>query len=263
MGWYVGIDIGSFTTKAVLADDGKMIEHVVFPSDSVSASSGKHVVEPMLLKWGLSWEDLSAVVATGKGSKGEDFNISRKSDIVCAARGISAVAPNVRTLIDIGAQSTQIIWVGKGGTVSHFAANEKCATGSGRFLQVISNVIRMPIEELGALSLTSREPIAFTTACAVFGESEAITRISEGTPKRDIVAGVHRSIAKKVASLIATHGLEEECVVTGGGALDVGLMKQIRDQLGVQLHPLETPQVIGALGAAIIGMQTTASGERV
>lgn len=262
MGWYVGMDIGAFTTKAVLADDGKMVDSAVVPSESALAGSGKLVFEQILHKWGLCRKDLSAVVATGTGSKGNNFTSFITSDIVCAARGISAVAPDVRTLVDIGAQSTQIIWIGKGGTVAHFAANEKCATGSGRFLQVIANVIRTPIDELGALSLTSRQPVAFTTACAVFGESEAITRISEGTPKRDIVAGVHRSIAKKVASLISARGLEKECAVTGGGALDMGLIKQIGDRLGVQLRLLDTPQVICALGAAIIGMQMTKAGEK-
>jgi (R)-2-hydroxyacyl-CoA dehydratese activating ATPase len=260
MGWYVGVDVGSFTTKVVLSDNGEITDSIVVTSGTVLGNNGKLALDRMLLKWGLSLDDISAVVATGTGSKGIDIASDRKTDIICAARGISAVAPEVRTLIDIGAQSTQIIWVDKGGRVAHFTANEKCATGSGRFLQVISNVLRTPLEELGTLSLTSRQPVAFTTACAVFGESEAITRVSEGTPKRDIVAGVHLSIAKKIASLISVRGMEERCAVSGGGALDIGLTTHIQEKLGIQLHVLDTPQVIGALGAAIMGMQMLESG---
>lgn len=255
MGWYAGVDVGSFTTKVVLTRNGEMTDSAVVKSGTVLGENGKLALDRMLSKQGLSKDDLSAVVATGTGSEGVDIAHYRKTDIVCAARGISTMAPDVRTLVDIGAQSTQVIWVEKGGRVAHFTANEKCATGSGRFLQVISNILRTPLEELGALSLTSRNPVAFTTACAVFGESEAITRVSEGTPQRDIVAGVHLSIAKKVASLISVRGMAVQCAVSGGGALDIGLIKQIQEKLGIQLHVLDEPQVIGALGAAIIGME--------
>ena len=148
-------------------------------------------------------------------------------------------------------QSSQIIKLNKEGKVVNFVVSEICATGSGRFIDVITNILQLELENVGPLSLQSKNPVHFTTGCAVFGESEAISRVAEGTAKEDILAGIHKSIAGKISSLMERVGLEEECAISGGGALNVGLIKSIED-LGVKLLVPSRPQFVNALGAAIM-----------
>jgi len=128
----------------------------------------------------------------------------------------------------------------------------KCAAGSGRFLDVIANVLRIDLKDIGALSLKSKKPVTFTTGCAVFGESEAVSRVSEGASKEDILAGVHRALANKISTLVERVGLVKECAISGGGALNAGLVKSIKEKLGIQLLVPPQPQSITALGAAIM-----------
>jgi predicted CoA-substrate-specific enzyme activase len=130
--------------------------------------------------------------------------------------------------------------------------SEKCAAGSGRFLDIISNVLRIDLRDVGPLSLKSKNPVTFTTGCAVFGESEAISRVSEGASKEDILAGVHKALANKVSTLVDRVGLEKDCAISGGGALNAGLVKNIEERLGIQLLVPPQPQFITALGAAIM-----------
>jgi len=130
--------------------------------------------------------------------------------------------------------------------------SEKCAAGSGRFLNVIANVLRIDLKDIGPLSLKSKNPVTFTTGCAVFGESEAISRVSEGASKEDILAGVHKALANKVSTLVDRVELEKDCAVSGGGALNLGLIKSVEEKLGVPLLVPPHPQFITALGAAII-----------
>ncbi|MBI5018229.1 MAG: 2-hydroxyglutaryl-CoA dehydratase [Deltaproteobacteria bacterium] len=255
MGWYVGVDIGSYTCKGALTRDGTLVDSVVLPSGTDYSRTGWQLLEGLLSRNHLSPRDLGAVVATGNGAKRADFADAFVADIICSARGINVLAPSVRTLIDIGSQSTQVIWVDEVGRVAHFASNEKCATGSGRFLQVMANVLRVRLEEVGPLSLTARHPVTFTTGCAVFGESEAITRVSEGVPKEDILAGVHRSLAEKIGSLTRGRGLERACALCGGGALDTGLVRSIEEQLATKLFVPPDPQIVTALGAALLAMK--------
>ena len=133
--------------------------------------------------------------------------------------------------------------------------SERCATGSGQFLKIIANVVRVDLADIGPLSLLAKNPVTLTTGCAVFGESEVISRLSEGISKEDILAGVHRSLAKKILSLIDTVKLEYDCAMSGGGGLDVGLVRSIEEELGAQLLVSPYPQVINALGAAIMARE--------
>jgi predicted CoA-substrate-specific enzyme activase len=145
-----------------------------------------------------------------------------------------------------------VIRASERGKVINFAVSERCAAGSGYFLQIIANVLRIDLKDIGHLSLRSKKPVTFTTGCAVFGESEAISRVAEGISKEDILAGVHNSLANKLFALIERVGLENQCVISGGAALDVGLIKSIEGKLGVQLLVPPHPQITTALGAAII-----------
>ncbi|GAB4268225.1 MAG: acyl-CoA dehydratase activase [Deferrisomatales bacterium] len=251
MGWFVGVDAGSFSCKVALLGENGVAQALTVPAGTDYARAGRHGFERILERAGLRSEDVAAVVATGVGAGRIDFARERTGEVICTARGIAAVAPEVRTVIDVGAQSTRVIWLDETGRVAHFVANEKCATGSGRFLQVIANVLRVRLEEVGPLSLRAEHPVTFTTGCAVFGESEAITRVSEGAAKEDILAGVHRSLAEKIASLVRTRGLQGRYAVCGGGALDVGLLRCVEEELGAPPLVPADPEVVGAVGAAV------------
>jgi predicted CoA-substrate-specific enzyme activase len=139
--------------------------------------------------------------------------------------------------------------------VANFILNEKCAAGSGKFLQVIARILHIDLEEIGPLSSTSTKPVEFTTGCAVFAESEAVSRIAEGALPGDILAGVHKAIASKIANLIIRLGLQQDCALTGGGAKDAGLVKAIETELGVPVFIPENPQITAALGAALLAAE--------
>ncbi len=255
MPWFVGVDVGSFRCKAALMDGERLVGERVVPSGTDYGGRARETVEDLLAEHGVGADEVQAVVATGMGASRVGIADAIADEVLCTARGIFAVEPSVRTVIDVGAQATRVVWIDGAGRVTNFAANEKCATGSARFLQVVANVLRVAIEEVGPLSLRSRNPVTFTTGCAVFGESEAITRVSEGVAKEDILAGVHRSLAEKILSLVRAHGLQERCAVCGGGALDVGLLRHLEEVLGVSLVVPRASQAIGAVGAAVHAMR--------
>jgi predicted CoA-substrate-specific enzyme activase len=207
--------------------------------------------EELLVKTGLAPEDIASIATTGHGSGIIPFSNLDISDLQCCAKGINYIFPSVRTVIDIQEQSSQVIKLNENGEVIDFAVGEICASGSGYFLKVVANVLQVELNDIGSLSLKSQNPVTFTTGCAVFGESEAISRVSEGIPAEDILAGVLRSLVERISSLINKIGLEEQCAITGGGALNVGLVKGIKD-LGIQLLVPPHPQIINAMGAALI-----------
>jgi len=252
MAWFIGIDIGSVTSKGVITEDGKLKAYQLIPSGTNYRATAQRLREELLGKAGVSLAEIANTVATGCGADSVDFADRQVSDIVCCAQGINAIFPTARTVINIGGQSSQVIRIEERGRVTNFAVSEKCAAGSARFLQVMANVLRVELKDIGPLSLKSKEPVTFSTGCAVFGETEAITRVAEGFAKEDIIAGVHQSLANKISSLVAKVGLEEQCAISGGGGLDVGLVKRLKEQLQVQLLVPQQPQMVTALGAAII-----------
>ena len=252
MAWFLGIDIGSGTSKGVLTEDGKLKAYHLLPSGINYRTAAQKLREELLARVRLSPKDITCTVATGQGAGNVSFRNQQVSDIRCCARGINHISPSVRTIIDVQAQSSQIIRLSESGQVTNFVVSEKCAAGSGRFLDVIANVLQIALKDIGPLSLKSENPITFTTSCAVFGESEAISRVAEGVSKEDILAGVHLALANKISALMNRVGLEKDCAISGGGALDIGLIKNVEEKLGVQLLVPPQPQIITALGAAII-----------
>ena len=252
MARFMGIDIGSGTSKGVITEDGKLLAYHLLPSGVNYRMAAEQLREELLAKSGLPPEDIAYTVATGQGSGNVPFSNQQVADIRCCAKGINHTFPSVRTVIDVQAQSSQVIRVSEKGQVINFAVSEKCAAGSGYFLDVIANVLQLEIKDIGSLSLKSENPVTFTTGCAVFGESEAVTRVSQGASKEDILAGVHKALADKISALADRVGLEEPCAISGGGGLNVGLIKRVEETLGVQLLVPPQPQLITALGAAII-----------
>lgn len=256
MTWFMGIDIGSKTTKGVIIKDGKLVAYHLLTSGINYGVAAQKLQEELLTKAALSADDINYTVATGQGSGNVSFRNQQATDTRCCARGINSIFPSARTIIDVQALSSQVIRLSERGQVTNFAVSEKCATGSGRFLEVMANVLQVDLEDIGPLSLKSRKPVTFTTSCAVFGESEAISRVAEGIAREDILAGVHQALANKISALINRVGLEKDCAISGGGGLDEGLIKSIEEKMGVKLLVPPHPRIVTALGAAIMAEET-------
>jgi predicted CoA-substrate-specific enzyme activase len=256
--YVIGVDIGSAFSKAVVMTGGKIVSYHVMPSGGNYKLTAEAVVKKALAKVKLSFKDTDYIVATGYGASNATSANEVVSDLSCQGRGVSYLFPSARTVIDIGGQFTRVFRVNDKGKVTAFLQSEKCAAGSGRFLQVIAKVLQVKLEDIGKLSLKSKNKVDFNTGCAVFAESEAISRIAEGALKEDVLAGLHRTLAAKIQSLVERVGLEPDCAVVGGGAKDIGLVKSIENSLGCRLLLPEEPQIVAALGAALIAEEKAA-----
>ena len=248
----MGIDIGATTSKGVISRNGILLAYGLLPSGSNYRTTAQELREELLRKGEVSENQIAFVLATGQGAKSVYFSNSQTTDIRCCARGINRLLPSVKTVIDVGTTCSRVIRVGEQGQVNNFVTSEKCAAGSGYFLELVSNVLRIDLSDMGPLSLKSKDPVMFTVGCAVFGESEAISRVAEGFPVEDILAGVHKALADKISALSRRIGMEEPCAITGGGALDSGLVKSLEEEFGFQLQVPENPQIITALGASLM-----------
>jgi len=251
MVYVAGIDIGSVFAKAAIVS-GELVSYHITPSGGNYKLTADETIKEALTKASLSAKDIAYVVATGYGASNVSLAHEIITEVSCQAKGISYVFPSVRTAIDIGGQFTRVFKVDDRGKATAFVLSEKCAAGSGRFLQVIARVLQIDLTEIGPLSLKSQERVDFNTGCAVFAESEAISRIAEGTLKEDILAGIHRAMAAKTMNLVERVGLEPDCALIGGGAKDIGLVKSIEEILELGLLVPEEPQIVAALGAALI-----------
>ena len=251
----LGIDIGSASSKGIaLGEQG--------PLGSFECSSGgdfkltaDRIRKELLSLTGISARSISRAIATGYGSKLVTFADEVKPDIVCHAKGVSSLLPSVRTVIDIGDLYTKVLRIDERGSVHHFLMSGKCAGGSGRILQVIAKVLQVKVEEIGELSLKSKKRVDFNTGCAVFAESEAISRISEEVKKEDLLAGIHRSLAAQINSLAERIGVEQDMTLVGGGARDAGLVQALKEIRGHDILVPPRPHLTAALGAAVIAME--------
>jgi predicted CoA-substrate-specific enzyme activase len=252
MSRFMGIDIGSCTSKGVVTENGTPSVYHILQSGINYRQVARTLRDELLEKANLKQEQISCTVTTGHGGDEIPFSDRQVADMRCCARGINRIFPAARTVIDVQAQFTQIIKISEKGQVVNFVVSEKCAAGSGSFLDIVANVLQIELDEVGPLSLKSENPVAFTTGCAVFGESEAVSRVAEGALKEDILAGIHKALAEKIASLVDRVGLEEKCVISGGGGLNIGLIRKIEESLGISLLVPPQPQIVNAYGAAII-----------
>jgi len=247
----MGIDIGSAYSKGVIIVDSELAAYHVIPSGANYQTAAETIKQELLRQLNLSQNDIADTVATGTGATNVPFASRQVSDIVCTARGINSVFPQARTAIEVAGQSTKAIRINEQGMVTNFTVSEKCAAGSGRFIEVIANVLRINLKDFGPLSLKSKQPVTFGTGCAVFGESEAITRVAAGIPKEDIAAGVNKALASKISSVVKKIKLEEPCAIFGGGALNTGLINIVEQEMNIKLLVPTQPQIVTALGAAV------------
>ena len=255
MAFVLGIDIGSASSKGIALSDHKPLSSFDCPSGGDFKLTSERVREELLSQAGISKGDISRTVATGFGSKSVTFADEVKPDIVCHGKGVFSLLPSVKTVIDVGDLYTRVLRIDGNGSVHDFLLSGKCAGGSGRILQVIAKVLQVKVEEIGDLSLKSKKRVEFNTGCAVFAESEAISRLSQEVKKEDLLAGIHRALGAQIDSLAERMGVELDVAMVGGGARDVGLVQALKEIRGHDILVPQNPHMTAALGAAIIAMQ--------
>jgi (R)-2-hydroxyacyl-CoA dehydratese activating ATPase len=255
MAFVLGIDIGSASSKGIALFNQGPLGSFECPSGGDFKLTADRVRKELVSQAGISAGDISRTVATGYGSKLVTFADEVKPDIVCHGKGVSSLLPSVRTVIDVGDLYTKVLRIDGQGGVHRFLLSGKCAGGSGRILQVIARVLQVKVEEIGELSLKSKKRVEFNTGCAVFAESEAVSRISEEVTKEDLLAGIHRALAAQINSLAERIGVEQEVAMVGGGARDGGLIRALKEIRGHDILVPPQPHLTGALGAALIAMK--------
>ncbi len=252
---FAGIDIGSRAAKAVIINDGSILSSVIRDTGPESVKTANMAIEEALKGPGLSLNDVQYIVATGYGRVLVPFANENISEISCHARGINWYFPGVRTILDMGGQDCKAISCDGEGRVTDFIMNDKCAGGTGRFLEMIAEVLNVPLEEIGDLALQSNRAIPFNTICAVFAKSEAMLYHRQGVAKSDILAGLHEAIATRSLNLLKRVSIEKEFSITGGIAKNKGMVAKLREKTCMEPLLSEDPQIIGALGAAILAQE--------
>ena len=255
MAFVLGIDIGSAASKGIALNDQGLSGSFECPSGGDFKLTAERIKKELLSQAGILENEISRTVATGYGSKLVTFADEVKPDIVCHGKGVSSLLPSVRTVIDVGDLYTKVLHIDGNGSMHNFLLSGKCAGGSGRILQVIAKVLRVKVEEIGELSLKSKKRIDFNTGCAVFAESESISRLSQEVTKEDLLAGLHRALAAQINSLAERIGVELDVAMVGGGARDVGLVQALKEIRGHDIFVPPKPHMTAALGAAIIAME--------
>jgi len=257
---FAGIDVGSSTAKAVILDrQGRICAyHTVFSGFDHQEAS-ERCYNGALQKCGKNQQSICRVVGTGYGRLNISFADSQVSEITCHGKGAHFLFPEVKTVIDIGGQDSKVISIGPEGKVVDFIMNEKCAAGTGRFLEVTARGLDIAFEELGRLSSEATKEVRVSNMCTVFAESEIISLVAGGEKKANIVQGLHCSIADRIASMAQRINLKAPVVMTGGVALNRGVLKALKERLGVDVDVWHTPQIVGALGAAAIAREKQCS----
>ncbi|KYH32760.1 acyl-CoA dehydratase activase [Neomoorella mulderi] len=247
-----GLDLGSLTTKAVVIRDGVIAGSVVMKSGVQSEDIAWRALKAALDQAGIGEEQVDGIVATGYGRVRVPFAHHKVTEITCHARGIYHLWPEVATVIDIGGQDSKVILLDRGGKVRDFVMNEKCAAGTGRFLEVMARSLEVNVEEMGELSLAAPRGASISSMCTVFAESEVVSLVAEGRPVAEIIRGLHEAVAQRVAAMASRVGWEEPVAMTGGVAKNRGVVKSLEDNLGTAIRVPPDPQIIGALGAALL-----------
>lgn len=254
-GYFAGIDSGSTSTDVVILDrDQKMVTGVILPTGAGAAVGAERALEQALEQAGLQRSDIDAIVTTGYGRTAIQDGDKSITEITCHARGAHYLDPGVRTVIDIGGQDSKVIRLDENGAVVNFVMNDKCAAGTGRFLEMMARTMEMDLDEMSKAGLHYKEDITISSMCTVFAESEVVSLIAQNKPTDDIVHGLNKAVASKTAALAKRVGGEERYMMTGGVSKNRGLVKTLEEKLGTTLVVSEKAQLCGALGAALFAM---------
>jgi predicted CoA-substrate-specific enzyme activase len=248
----LGIDIGSITTKAAVIKDGKLLgSRVGFTGYNVG-KAWRHVTEELLAELGLEFSAMEKIVSTGYGRNGVEAAHKSVTEITCHGAGVHFCAPHIRSIIDIGGQDSKSIVLEENGRVKDFVMNDKCAAGTGRFLEVMARALQVDLEDFGEISLMAEKPGKISSLCTVFAESEVISLISKGESRDNIIAGIHESIATRISAMANRVGVRPPLMMTGGVAKNIGVVKALEKKLGIPIEVSVHAQVMGAIGAAIL-----------
>lgn len=251
----LGIDIGSTASKCVILEDGKEIVAKALIDVGAGTSGPGRAIAKVLEQCGKTEADMAYVLATGYGRNAlSEVADHQMSELSCHGKGASFLFPEVQTVIDIGGQDVKVMQISKGKLVN-FVMNDKCAAGTGRFLDVMSRVLEVEVTQLGELSAQSTREISISSTCTVFAESEVISQLAQETDKRDIIHGIHQAVANRVAGLAHRVGLREQLVMTGGVAQNSGIVSALEKVLEKKIHTSPLTQYNGALGAALFGFE--------
>lgn len=253
----VGIDSGSTSTNAVVMNEKKeILASGSIRTGAKTSASAEKILEDVLKKAGVARTDVDMIVSTGYGRVSIPFADRNVTEISCHGKGARYFYPQVRTILDIGGQDSKAIRLGKTGEVEDFVMNDKCAAGTGRFLEAMARTLELDISELGPVSLRSEETVEISSMCTVFAESEVISLIAQNKEKADIAKGVHRAVAGKACSLLSRVGGGPAYMMTGGVAKNQGVVQAVEEKLGAKLFLCEDPEIVGAVGAALYGLES-------
>jgi predicted CoA-substrate-specific enzyme activase len=247
-----GIDVGSRNVCAVILNDRKILAHYLITSAEEGESIARRVVSAALATTDIAFNDVKNIVVTGCGRDSVRFADRTSAEVVCQARGAYHFYPSARTVINLGAESSRVIKLNGDGKVISFAKNDKCAAGSGLFLETMSQILQVPLEMMGQLSMQAEGYEEVSSICAVFAESEVISHIHKGIPRQQILAGVHKSVATKIMELLGTTGVTKDIILTGGVAKNLAIVNELNSKIKLEVIVPQEPQIVGALGAALI-----------
>jgi (R)-2-hydroxyacyl-CoA dehydratese activating ATPase len=253
-----GIDVGAATAKAVILEDGEILGYAVKPVGYDVKLAAREISEEALNRAGLSTpiEGLDYIVSTGYARENIEFAHKTVTEIICHSKGAHFMIPSTRFIIDMGGQDSKAIEVSDRGDVINFAMNDKCAAGTGRFLEVMAHILEVEsMDEMGPLALKSKEPCHISSTCTVFAETEVVVLRANGKDREDLIAGVHKSVASRVFAMAVGLTCTPDAVFTGGVARNTGIKKYLEEEFKREFVVPDEPQIIGALGAALIAQE--------
>jgi len=250
-----GIDIGSISTKAVIMRDGKILASRVIFTGYNAESAGRKVFDAVLADLQMDRSAVGRIVSTGYGRKSLAMADKPVTEIMCHAAGARHINPMIRSIIDIGGQDSKAILLDDRGKVANFAMNDKCAAGTGRFLEVMARAMEVDLDEFGRMSLQAGQPAKISSLCTVFAESEIISLIAKGEKRENIIAGIHESICARVLAMANRVGVSPPVMMTGGVAKNVGVVRAFEKAIGFPVEVSVYAQVNGAIGAALLAQR--------
>lgn len=241
-------------TKVVILKE-EIVASVIGPTGPEQRRLANRVMEEALKRASLSFPQITYIVSTGYGRINVPFSDRQVTEVTCHARGIIHLLPEARTVIDIGGQDVKGIKIDATGKIIDFVMNDKCAAGSGRFIEVIADTLEVPLDQVGERSLQSSHPAKISNICTIWAQQEVASGLAEGIPVADLLAGIHQSLADRIVRMVSRLKVEDGVVVTGGGAKNKGLLKALSEELGRSILVPENPLMTGALGAALLGKE--------
>ena len=240
-------------TKVVIMEK-EIISSVIGPTGPEQRRLANNVMKEALNRAGLPFESINYVVATGYGRINVPFADKQITEITCHAKGVASFFPDARTIVDIGGQDSKGIKINNGKPID-FVMNDKCAAGSGRFLEIIADALGIKIDEMGELALQSKDPALISNICTIFAEQEVSNKLAEGIPLKDLVAGILESLANRVSRMVKRLNVEREVILTGGVAKNIGMLDALSKKMGYPVSVPPEPLITGAVGAALLGKE--------